>query len=546
MTAVQSHARGHAFTAALLTALLALLAVTGLVQALPSRADEPGVGSITIHKHLLPDPALATDPADGLPTTPPQGATPLPGVVFTITPIDPAGPTITAPATDADGIAVVRDLPLGRYLVHEVGLLGADGRPDPGLLPARDFEVTIPLPDPRTPGAVLHDIHVYPKNSRLTLTKAVADGNAGVPGEDAPVPGRVLTYTLTADIPVPVDTSEGAVYELGDDLATSVVPGLSPVRRTSDFLEFAAADWTGEVTVSIQSDGGMRQLTSCAVVTPGCGYVLTQTASKVTISLTPSGHRAMAEAVDRDTRSHVVARLQARVRPTVADVTVAQVLRLPNTAYLIPTKETADKGGRITSDEVTTIYAALRLHKIDKATGSDLAGAVFTLYRTLDDAVAARDPLAVSEPSGADGMVVFPGLHVTDFENDAPGADSYWIVETGVPTGYVGLAGPVEVHLSSDGTTDYADGTGGLPVPNAPDTGGPGDPGDPDNPGGPGDPGNPGEPGDPPGEQPPLAWTGSDVGWLLVSGVALVVVGGLLAVAARRRSRTDDAEEANA
>lgn len=111
----------------------------------------------------------------------------------------------------------------------------------------------------------------------------MADGNVGVAGEDAPIAGRVLTYTLRADIPLPVDTSEGSVYEPIDDLAAMTVPGLQPTKSTSDFLEFSASDWRGDVVVSIDSESGTDQLTGCTEPTRGCDYVLAQSASKVLV-----------------------------------------------------------------------------------------------------------------------------------------------------------------------------------------------------------------------------------------------------------------------
>lgn len=203
----------------------------------------------------------------------------------------------------------------------------------------------------------------------------MADGNAGVAGEDAPIAGRVLTYTLRADIPLPVDTSEGSVYEPIDDLAAMTVPGLQPTKSTSDFLEFSASDWRGDVIVSSDSESGTDQLTGCTEPTRGCDYVLAQSASKVTISMTGEGLEKLAAAVDADSYTQVVAELQARVKATINDATFEQVVELPNVAHLIPNRDAKDRDLEIPSNEVRTIYSKLQLHKTDSRTGESLAGA---------------------------------------------------------------------------------------------------------------------------------------------------------------------------
>lgn len=491
----------------------------------PGLIPDGATGSLTIHKLLLDDDEPAGAPGDGRAADLPPGAEPLPGVVFTarqvtgvdlttaegwrlaaayqsgtatLTP-DLLGPTATSAPTDASGVTVLGELPVGLYLVHEAEVLGADGRPDPSVLPGRDFLVTVPMTDPEHPEGWLYDLHVYPKNSRVTIAKSVADGDAGVAGRDAPVAGRVLSYTLRADIPAGGVAAFDGHYEIVDDLAAAVVPGSDPVRHSADYLELTAPDWPGSVRVSLTGGAG-GELTACASpAATACDYVLTLTPASVSVSMTERGLGRLAAADAAAPLAQVEVVLAARVRPTVGPPTLGSVLVLPNTAVLVPSGS-ADCA--ITSNTVRTVFAALRLHKVDAASGDSLAGAGFTLYRTRDDALAGRDPLAVTALTGADGMALISGVHVTDFADDAPASYGYWLVESTAPDGYTGLSAPIEVRLSSDGTTALADGTGGFPVPNT--KGG-------------------------------LAWTGADVRWLLLLGIGLVVLGGLFGLLARRR-----------
>ena len=103
---------------------------------------------------------------------------------------------------------------------------------------------------------------------------------------------------------------------------------------------------------------------------------------------------------------------------------------------------------------------------MDQRTHANLAGAVFTLYRTEANARAGRAPLAVSAPTDASGMTRFAGVQVTTYQNDAPDNDSYWIVESTAPNGYKGAKDPIQVGVDVNGATTQADDTRGRPVPN--------------------------------------------------------------------------------
>lgn len=497
----------------------------------PALIRPDALGSLVLHSHLAPTNAgSAAYQVDGsvTPTTPAQA-----GVVFTVSRVDGVdlrttagwqqaviyrgnlalaqanlGATRTAAPTGPDGVTTVADLPVGLYLVRQQSALRADGSVDQTVTRAADFLVTVPTTDPRTGASWLYDLHVYPKVSRISISKAVADGNNEVAGQDAPSHEGILTYMLTADVPADglralgghcrfgasidtrsgadargftetgycanganyLGTTDGGGYVISDDLSRQQVPGTS--RFTSDYLALKTDTWTGAVSVAL-GGSAPATLTTCAAPSPGCQALVIHEPSRIEVRFTDAGLVSLAAAKANSPDTVVSVSFQAIVLESLesagdAGYDSAGVLRLPNTAHLAVGATTAQVAAldAIASNTVQTAYAALRLHKIDATSKVGLAGAVFTVYRSRTDALAQRNPVAVTAPTGADGMTMVAGLHVTDFQNNGPDADSYWLVETVVPKGYVGLAEPLAVRLLQDGTTDLADATGGFPVPN--------------------------------------------------------------------------------
>ncbi|MGJ3507278.1 SpaH/EbpB family LPXTG-anchored major pilin [Enemella sp. A6] len=486
-----SHLRSLRHVLALGTAILLALLGWGSTAhadgtiADPALIDPNAAGSVTVHKYLG---APFDQPATGTPIEVPADARPLAGVTFTANRVvdvdlttnegwaqarqyynnierayENLGETITSAPTDAQGVTVFGDLPVGLYLIREVQV-------DPTITPVNDFLITVPLTDPDARDSWLYDLHVYPKNERLTITKTVADGNIGVPGEDAPVPGTVMTFTLSADIPQ--NLTPGGGYALRDDLSAAAVPGSG--HHTSDYLQFAAADWRGEVSAGVAG----KILTPCPSATAtDCDYRLDQQPAVITVEFTERGVNALIAAKAADATSRVILSLQARYRTDAPALAPGGVVELPNQALLYP-HGLIPGATPITSPPTVSKYAVLQLHKIDGRSGQSLGGAEFALYRTVEDARSDAERLAVTGPTGSDGMARISHVHVSDFVNGAEAEQSYWVREIVTPRGYRTLRDPIEVRLLSDGSMVAADGTGGFPIandksliPGLPDTG---------------------------------------------------------------------------
>lgn len=543
---------------------LGLVAPASAAPAQPADIDAAARGSITIDLAVVDGPV------------PPEGSTifellSVSGVDLTTAdgwaeaillsddvlgiPSDRLGAPVTA-TSDAAGLVQFTDLPVGLYLLRQTS--------GPGIL-VPTMLVPVPTQDLDNEGEWLYDVALVAKAEPVPVNKQVADGNAGVDGEDASVAGQVLTYTFDTGIPADglrgfggaclrdgitdrgagLDAAgfnsqgrcaagaqwsgldDGAGYRLVDDLSMTV-PGT--VRPSSDFLAWTTDSFNGEITVQLQATA----LVACAEgELTDCDYVVTKSASTLQLDLTDQGMVKMADARAADSAASLVTTAQAVVLDTVTEITAVSdsvatapfVLRLPNKLLVFPSGSAIEYGLPAESPVTQTIYATLQLHKVT-VDGEDLSGAVFTLYRTLADAQADRNALAVSAPTNAAGMTQFAGLHVTDFQNNANDDDSYWVVETGVPAGYVGVSGAFEVKLTRDGLTVNADPTGGFAVVNTKIPGpGPEPTPEPDQPTRPGF----------------LPQTG--VGWAL-SGLAVVGVGALattgLAKVINRRKRDDE------
>ncbi|WFR84290.1 SpaH/EbpB family LPXTG-anchored major pilin [Arthrobacter sp. Y-9] len=416
--------------AAIATAGMFAFGLGGANAANISNIDPNQTATLSIHKFETPSTPTGL-PNDGTALTPAQLAalTPMPGVTFTVQPINGidlttnagwtaaaaltpttaaaqagAGTTVT---TDASGNATLSGLPLGLYLVTETSYPA-------GVTPSAPFLVTLPLTNPTDTSSWLYNVNVYPKNSVTTATKTVNDANAIKLGDP-------VSWTIKADIPDgnPVDG-----YKITDQLDTK--------------LTYSSA------TVSLSNGAALTSGTDYTVVYDSTTHTLT-------VNFTTSGLAILTA----NATAQVVVDVNTTVN-TVGEISNTAVV-YPNAASFNVTP--GQPGGPIVTPPVVTKWGDIVLHKQDSKTQASLAGATFQVYPTQADAQAGTNAITINGVSSwttdASGNLVISGLRYSNWVNGAavnpgdPGYQSYWLVETQAPTGYELLAQPVETTVTS-------------------------------------------------------------------------------------------------
>jgi len=392
----------------------------------------PRMGSLTIHKYEKP--ASPTNlPNDGTALTPVQTAalTPMAGVTFTVqkvnnidlttntgwaaaaalTPAQAAAQAATpgsSVTTGAAGTATLGNLSLGLYLVTETGYPA-------GATPSAPFLVTLPMTDPGNQSSWLYDVNVYPKNAVTTATKTVNDASVLKLGDN-------VQWTITSDIPN-VNSIEG--YRIVDKLDSK--------------LSYSNS------TVALSNNAALAVNTDYSVV-------FDTATNTLTVDFTASG------------RAILAANPTAKVLLTVT-TTVNTVGEITNTALVYPNAASfnitpGQPGGPVVTPPAVTKWGNTVLHTQDSQSSAALAGAVFSVYPSRADALARTNAINVGGASSwttdASGNLVISGLRYSNWANGKavgpgqPGYRSYWMVQTKAPSGYVLLAEPVEITVTSD------------------------------------------------------------------------------------------------
>lgn len=140
-----------------------------------------------------------------------------------------------------------------------------------------------------------------------------------------------------------------------------------------------------------------------------------------------------------------------------------------------------DKTEKIDTPDTKTISAAYEFLKTDEK-GQPLANAVFSVYRSKDDAMNNRNPIPVTTGEGepysttfkskSDGKVRF--IYMEFGDNVISGAQKYWVSEIQSPEGYMLLARPFEITVNrQSGSYDYTQTkVENIKKPDLPKTGG--------------------------------------------------------------------------
>lgn len=356
---------------------------------------------------------------------------------------------------------------LGMYVVSEN--LGASTLPTgvdaSQVTTSAPFLVALPMTNPDGDGWN-YNVHVYPKNQVDSITKEVLDGNSGTNNQDGYAIGQNLTYRLTSTINVGDSNGDGAVN--GTDLGYYYIEDTLPEGTT-----FQSASISVDTTK----------------LTADTDYALTSTNGVVKISFTSAGLTKLAANSGKNVQVDIVTEV------TTNNATGT----FTNDAWFIPSNSWLTNHGNPpgtpgqppatpptnppTSNEVTSKYGDIVIHKTDQAGTKNLSGAVFKVYRatngtTCDVAAVSGDPVATSAATDANGNTALKGLQLSNFYNGATQTNlhSYCIVESTAPSGYQLLPQPVKFDLtvagsvtdlaaavsSTDRDSNLADATGGT------------------------------------------------------------------------------------
>ena len=117
---------------------------------------------------------------------------------------------MTSPDTDASGAATISGMPVKAYLVCETKAPGNI------VQKAKPFVVTIPHPNTAAEdadGKWLYDVHVYPKNEKIEVSKTIENQKAN--GYSV---GAKVRFPVTSTLPKLDDTSYYKYFQLKDTL----------------------------------------------------------------------------------------------------------------------------------------------------------------------------------------------------------------------------------------------------------------------------------------------------------------------------------------
>lgn len=291
------------------------------------------------------------------------------------------------------------------------------------VTPAAPFAVSVPMTKPD--GETLNkNVHVYPKNQVNELDKTVVDANINQGGD---IVYTISTTSTGADTngDGKMDQKDlGGVYEIVDTLD----PNLTYKSVTVKVKDADVTAGEDGYQVAKEETGNPKQ-------------------DKVTVSFKGTTLDTIAAG----------AKVELMVTATVKSIPDSGVI--PNVAKLYPNGWAKQKGKPVDSPKVETKYGDIVIKKVNKD-GDVLAGAEFSVYLDTsakkDCSTYDNNSIAMSQATGANGLVSIKGLHLTSFvdgkavekDNQVP----YCLVETKAPTGYQLLPKPIKFYLTKEGT----------------------------------------------------------------------------------------------
>lgn len=338
--------------------------------------------------------------------------------------------------TNAAGEANFTSLPAGAYLVTETKTPDPEGAQT--FVASKPFIAFVPMTNPQGNGWN-SNVHVYPKNSEVRVTKQVDDANKHASNQaDGRNVDSKVTYTLDGLVPAApagrvlrdfklTDASKSDELSFGENFVTSVVR--IPAGGTPD----QAVPLTLNEHYTVNSSASLPNNTTNLANGADQAFDIV-ISNPAAAGLQPGDTvRAVVEAT----------MLQAPDQQIENSVNESGIFRDPTTGV-------DDQPFETPNDKVITYIGKIRVLKIeeraDDAEGEPkpLAGATFDLYDC-----ATPDNVLQSGTTNDQGTLTFEGIHVSDWvDNESPETNvEYCLKETKAPAGYTILAEETRVTL---------------------------------------------------------------------------------------------------
>ena len=347
--------------------------------------------------------------------------------------------------TNSDGEITWENMPVGAYLVKEVSAPEVKSPNTETYVPGESFIVFLPMTDPD--GAKWNrDVHVYPKNSMAKVSKAVVDkdkntkidkasGEEGKPGYLGPRPAEnaVVSYTLDGVVPAAPEGRELKTLTLTDaskkeelQWDEGFIEGVFVVRDGKE-VAIDSKNYSVDKSASVPTTNtgglaaGADQAFTVAVDAQNAGLKPGETV-RVKVKATLLKDDATSKGIENSVRESFV-------------------FRNPSTGDEDQPKETPD-------DKVVTYVGDISVYKRGEGNKA-LAGAEFQIGKCNSAKDGFEGGVIQTGVTDNAGNLTFPGLHVTDYVNDAEVTDAvanYCVKETKAPSGYATPSGKDAVH----------------------------------------------------------------------------------------------------
>lgn len=346
--------------------------------------------------------------------------------------------------TNDNGEITWENMPVGAYLVKEVSAPEVKSPNTETYVPGESFIVFLPMTD--LDGATWNrDVHVYPKNSMAKVTKAVVDadkntlsngqGEEGKPGflGARPAANAVVSYTLDGVVPAAPEGRELKTLTLTDASKKAelqwdegFIEGVFVVRDGKE-VAIDSKNYSVDKSASVPTTNtgglaaGADQAFTVAVDAQNAGLKPGETV-RVKVKATMLKDDAASKGIENSVRESFV-------------------FRNPSTNQDDAPKETPD-------DKVVTYVGDIKIYKRGENNAA-LAGAEFQVGKCNADKNDIAGNAIQTGVTDAEGNLTFPGLHVTDYVNDAEVTDTvanYCVKETKAPSGYATPSGEGAVH----------------------------------------------------------------------------------------------------